>query len=81
MEFTALTEQVLREESCFQVKDLMIGGREVLACGAAPGPRVGEILEQLLGDVLEERCENDREKLLARTREILLTGERANYAD
>lgn len=81
MEFTALTEQVLREESCFQVKDLMIGGREVLACGAAPGPRVGEILEQLLGDVLEERCENDREKLLARTREILLTGERANHAD
>ena len=81
MEFTDLVEQVLREESCFQIKDLKIGGREVLACGAAPGPRVGKILEQLLGDVLEERCENDREKLLERTREILLTGERENHAD
>lgn len=79
--FTRLVEQVLREEDCFQVKDLKIGGREVLFCGAVPGPQVGKILEQLLQDVLEERCENDREQLLVRTKEILLTEERKDYAD
>lgn len=81
MEFTRLVEQVLREEDCFQVKDLKIGGREVLSRGAAPGPQVGRILEQLLQDVLEERCENDREALLVRTREILLIEERKDHAD
>lgn len=81
MEFTDLVEQVLREEDCFRVKDLKIGGREVIACGAAPGPLVGEILDRLLEAVLEEQCENDRETLLERTREILQTGERTKDAD
>lgn len=81
MEFTDLVEQVLREETCFRVKDLKIGGREVIACGAAPGPLVGEILDRLLEAVLEEQCENDREALLARTREILQIGERTDDAD
>lgn len=81
MEFTALTEQVLREERCFSVKDLEIGGREVLDCGAVPGPQVGKILEQLLLEVLDEQCENSKEALLKRTKEILLTGERTNDAD
>lgn len=81
MEFTALTEQVLKEESCFSVKDLAIGGREILSCGARPGPEVGRILEQLLLEVMDEQCENIPEVLIKRTKEILLRGERINDAD
>lgn len=81
MEFSALVEQVLREESCFSVADLKIGGQEVLSCGAEKGPRVGEILKQLLFEVLEEQCENSRDALIKRTREILTLEERTRHAD
>lgn len=81
MEFSGLVEQILREEDCFSVRDLKIGGKEVLACGAAPGPLVGSVLEQLFQEVLDEQCENSEEALTARTKEILLAGERTDHAD
>lgn len=69
--FRALTEQVLAEENCFQVKDLAVSGRDLLAAGAATGPEVGRLLSLLLEDVLEDRCENRREALLERLKGYL----------
>ncbi len=71
MEFAELTRQVLAEERCFTVRDLAISGREVLAAGAVPGPQVGQLLEALLEDVLEERCPNEPEALGRRLRQYL----------
>lgn len=71
MDFTDLTRQVLAEERCFTVKDLAISGRDVLAAGAAPGPRVGQLLQALLEDVLEERCANEPQALQGRLRQYL----------
>ena len=71
MDFTDLTRQVLAEERCFTVKDLAISGRDVLAAGAAPGPQVGQLLQALLEDVLEERCANEPQALQGRLRQYL----------
>jgi tRNA nucleotidyltransferase (CCA-adding enzyme) len=71
MDFTALTHQVLGEERCFSVKDLEISGKDILALGGKPGPQVGQILDALLTEVLEERCGNTTEELTARCRELL----------
>ena len=64
--FTRIAQTLLEAEDCFTVRDLAVNGRDVLALGVPPGPRVGKLLEALLDDVIEERCANDRAELLAR---------------
>lgn len=81
LEFTALTQQVLAEESCFSVRDLAVSGKDVLGLGVRPGPQVGQLLNWLLTEVLEERCSNARPELLRRLCEKLESGKGQNYAD
>ncbi len=50
------------------VGDLAVTGRDLIALGLRPGPRFGEILEALLGDVLDDPTLNDRAELLSRLR-------------
>ena len=66
--FARLTEQVLEEESCFQVSDLAVKGSDLLSMNLAPGPQIGRILTLLLEDVLEERCKNEKAALLRQAR-------------
>jgi hypothetical protein len=57
--------------SAITVRDLAIDGDDVMReLGIAPGRRVGAILANLLDEVLEVPARNDRERLLARVREI-----------
>ena len=46
------------------MKDLAIGGRELIQMGMTPGPAIGEMLQQLLEHVLAHPEENEKEKLL-----------------
>ena len=69
--FKEATARVLEAEECFTLRDLAIGGREVLAAGVEKGPAVGRYLERLLDLVLEDRCRNDRESLELALREML----------
>ena len=46
------------------VKDLAIGGRELIQMGMTPGPAIGEMLQQLLEHVLAHPEDNEKEKLL-----------------
>jgi len=48
------------------VKDLAVKGDDLLAAGLRPGPEVGETLERLLAEVLEDPTRNTREYLLSR---------------
>lgn len=70
-DFTLLTREVLKEEACFRAADLAVGGRDVIALGVKAGPKVGQILERLLAEVLDETCENSREALLMRLPELI----------
>jgi tRNA nucleotidyltransferase (CCA-adding enzyme) len=49
-----------------KVRDLAVDGNDLIAAGVRPGPEVGETLERLLGDVLEDPSRNTRAQLLAR---------------
>lgn len=69
MELKKLIQTAVAEENCFCVKDLAVNGNDLLTVGVPAGPEIGRQLELLLEDVLEERCENDREALLTRLRE------------
>jgi tRNA nucleotidyltransferase (CCA-adding enzyme) len=48
------------------LKDLAVKGDDLIAAGVRPGPDVGETLQRLLADVLEDPARNTREYLLSR---------------
>jgi putative nucleotidyltransferase with HDIG domain len=57
----------------FSVTDLKVNGKEVMMIlGINPGPKVGEILNQLFDEVIEKKTENKKEILLKRLKEIKL---------
>ena len=59
--------RVLAGSHALRVGDLAVGGRDVMeTLGIGPGPAVGEALEALLEEVLEDPGRNTRERLLAR---------------
>ena len=65
----AMKEEILVEKDCFSMKDLAINGRDLIAAGFAPGPKMGVVLNNLLEAVLADPTLNEKEILLAMVRE------------
>ena len=65
-EIDALYKQILEEKQCVSLKDLAVTGSDLIAEGVAPGPEIGEILQQMLEWVIDDPAMNEKEKLLAR---------------
>jgi tRNA nucleotidyltransferase (CCA-adding enzyme) len=64
-------EVVEREKtSAHRLRDLAIGGDDLLAIGYEPGPAIGRALRALLDDVVRDPELNTREHLLARAEEL-----------
>ncbi len=65
-------DQVLAEDAALHVRDLKIGGHDLMKeFGRGPGPWIGETLQHLLGIVLDEPAENERDRLLEHARVFL----------
>jgi putative nucleotidyltransferase with HDIG domain len=63
----ARIQSIARAKPPLSVRDLAIGGREVIdALGIAPGPDVGRALDALLEEVIEDPSLNVRERLVER---------------
>lgn len=55
----------------FTVKDLAISGHDVMRILAIPpGPKIGDVLDALFEEVLDDPCKNNREYLERKVREI-----------
>lgn len=64
-ELQQMIENIIKnKEACIYLSDLAISGKDVIACGIKPGPRVGEVLNILLEEVTEKRLPNEREALV-----------------
>jgi len=63
---------VIKQNECFDIKGLEIGGKDILDMGVKPGPRLGEILKILLDEVIEENIQNTREELIEYVKDNLL---------
>ena len=61
----ALARELLAQPPCFTVRDLAIGGNDLLALGLPKGPEIGKTLNALLEAVLSGTLPNEREALLA----------------
>jgi tRNA nucleotidyltransferase/poly(A) polymerase len=67
--FRAVVEQEL--QSPHRLRDLAIGGDDLLAAGYEAGPAIGRTLQSLLDEVVKDPALNSREVLLARAQELL----------
>ena len=55
---------ILAKKQCISIKDLAVGGHDLMEAGIKPGPDMGRILAEMLEDVLDEPEHNDRQYLL-----------------
>ncbi|MBQ8202304.1 MAG: HD domain-containing protein [Clostridia bacterium] len=60
---TAL-EDVIASKPCVTLKDMAVNGRDLMASGFPAGKQLGETLNWLLDQLLDETLPNDRETLL-----------------
>ena len=52
------------ENACLTLKDLAVSGKDLIAMGYTPGKALGQTLQYLLEQVVDEQLPNDREALL-----------------
>lgn len=68
-EIERIIREIESEGECLTVTNLDISGNDIISLGAR-GESVGRILRKLLEDVVEERIENSKEKLLPRAKQL-----------
>jgi tRNA nucleotidyltransferase (CCA-adding enzyme) len=69
MRFRDLLER--ERSSPHRLRDLVVGGDDLIELGFQPGPQLGDVLERLLDDVVEDPARNTREWLVERARTLL----------
>lgn len=68
--FAKVLQEVLDEEARFSIKHLAINGRDLINAGHKPGPQMGNVLETLCDEVINERILNEKEALLVRAEQL-----------
>lgn len=53
---------------CLSLKELAVTGKDLIADGMAPGPQIGQVLEHLLGLVLDHPEKNEHDVLMEESR-------------
>lgn len=69
-EYRSLYEQILAQGDCLSLDELAVNGSDLIAIGMKPGKALGETLERLLEEVLEDPEKNRKEVLLERARAL-----------
>jgi tRNA nucleotidyltransferase (CCA-adding enzyme) len=59
-----LIDALISENSCLHIRDLAIDGHDLIAIGFEPGPRLGEVLNALLSQVIDNTIPNEKAALL-----------------
>jgi tRNA nucleotidyltransferase (CCA-adding enzyme) len=59
-----LYKDLIAKNECVSLKELKIGGKDLIAAGFKPGKRMGLILNRLLDAVIEDPSLNDKKTLL-----------------
>lgn len=65
-----IAEKIIAEQPCLTLKALAVSGKDLRGI-VPPSPLMGEILSELLGEVIEEKLPNEKKALLERAKELL----------
>jgi tRNA nucleotidyltransferase (CCA-adding enzyme) len=63
---------IIENNECFNLKTLALNGSDLIQNGFDKGKTVGNVLEYLLNEVIEEKIPNDKQKLLEMAKERFL---------
>ena len=63
-ELRKLYAEIKASADALSLKDLAVKGGDLIACGVRPGKDMGELLNAMLSDVIDEPSHNDKEYLL-----------------
>lgn len=69
-EILKIAEEIAAEKPCLTVKELAICGNDLKSL-LPPSPKMGEILKQLLAEVVEESISNEKNALFERAKQII----------
>lgn len=70
-EVLRLYAQIMEKKQCISLKTLAITGNDLIVLGVPKGRRIGEILNQLLDEVLQNPESNVHEYLIEKAKELL----------
>jgi tRNA nucleotidyltransferase (CCA-adding enzyme) len=60
----SVIEEIRAEDACLSLRTLAVSGDDLMALGIPRGKQIGEMLQSLLDDVIEERLPNEKNALL-----------------
>lgn len=60
----SVMEEIRAEDACLSLRTLAVSGDDLMALGIPRGKQIGEMLQSLLDDVIEERLPNEKNALL-----------------
>ena len=63
-------EDIKLHQDCLSLKQMNLSGKDLIGDGMKPGPELGEVLEKLLMEVLDQPEKNTREYLLEESRRL-----------
>ena len=63
-EVRLLYRKILEEGDCLSLKDLAVNGKDLIAAGMKPGREIGEVLEAMYCDVIDDPEHNNKEYLM-----------------
>ena len=66
-----MIQEIKQDEDCFSLKDLAVNGNDLMQIGFVAGKPLGNALNQLLEMVMDDKIENNKEKLLMKASELL----------
>ncbi len=65
--------ELINENACYKTSQLKINGKDLIKLGVPQGKKIGEILSDLMTEVLDEKLENDKDILINRVKMLLQT--------
>ena len=68
---TELYYEIIEQSQCVSLKDLAVSGKDLIDMGMKQGHQIGEVLNELLDQVLEHPEWNKKEILLDRVKGFL----------
>lgn len=63
--------KIMAEHQCISLKDLALNGKDLISLGMQPGKAIGDCLQTLLEEVLDEPERNTKEYLTERAKSLL----------
>ncbi|MBQ8827793.1 MAG: CCA tRNA nucleotidyltransferase [Clostridia bacterium] len=64
-------KRILEEKQCFRLKDMKINGNDIKKLGVKDGKMIGNVLNILLEEVINENIKNEHETLVGAARDII----------